>query len=149
MKKIIASIVACIMFCLPSAALAAETEVASPARLIEVEYTYTDSIILNNDFFDWPVGYAKFDITIKGVYDEQGGNVISIDSATCRYRGGVNCEDHNMEVVTWTSSADRGVVYWRLEGDLTLSWTSPTTGLEYETVYIESDDYSFDAYDYI
>lgn len=113
----------------------------SVARIMPIPYTYTKHVSLSPTSF--PPGTAEFDVTITGMYDAQGDNVISIDSTTANYRGGINCTGHDVHVTTWTMAETPGVVYWKLEGDITFSWTSPTTGIQYETAYLTSPTYVF------
>lgn len=127
--------------------LSASASETSTARLMPMPYTYTSTIKIDSGW-DFPPGWANFDVRITGLYDAQGGNVISIDTKTCRYTGGVNCVDHDVYVETWTEANRKGLVYWRLSGELTISWTSPVSGMQYENVYFESDSHCFYAEDY-
>ena len=119
---------------------------ASVMNFMPVDYTYTDSVRLASGT-SFPPGWANFDVTISGVYDVNRDTVVSIDTASSVYRGGVNCHEHDVEVVAWKNASEPNIVYWRLEGTITFSWTSPVTGIQYETVFLRSSTYSFDAGD--
>lgn len=126
---------------------AAENAEASERSLMPVNFSYSKSISVYTDW-DFPPGQANFDVTITGVYDVDHENVMSINTKNYSYRGGVNCYDHDMELVVWKDSSDASVVHWQLKGNLSFQWTSPVTGIQYETVYLASPVYSFDAWDY-
>lgn len=153
MKKVISlilSIALCFTFSITGAfAVHADTyEDNSVARIMPIPFTFTDHISVGTDPSHFPPGTAEFDVTIKGTYDAQGDNVISVDSTSYNYTGGINCAEHDVHVVTWTSAAGPGMVFWKLEGNIKFSWTSPTTGIQYETVYVSSPAYSFRASNY-
>ena len=97
---------------------------------------------------DFPPGVARFDVTISGTFDVQR-DYATVSSTSCFYRGGINCTEHDVEVVTWTSSSDPKVIYWKLQGTLAYQWTSPVTGMQYESVNTQSETMSFNAQDYI
>ena len=115
--------------------------------LMPVNFSYSDFVILGSGF-SFPAGLAYFDVTITGVYDINRDNVMSINTGSSVYRGGMNCHEHDVIVVTWKNVDQPNIVYWRLEGTITFSWTSPASGVQYETVFLTSGTYSFDAGDY-
>lgn len=151
MRKIVCFIVI-ISLCLGcfSFSVSAESNgnVNSNVRLMPANFVFTDSISLGSGN-EFPPGYANFDVRISGKYDLQGNNIISIDVKNCTYRGGVNCEEHDLSVTAYMSPSDNGVVLWKLTGSLVFSWTSPVTGVQYETVRIDSPLYSFNGLDYV
>lgn len=121
----------------------------SVARLMPGTYTFTDSITISTPISQpFPPGRAKFDVVISGMYDFQGDNVMTIDSAECYFTSGVNVSSCDMHVKTWTTAADRGYVFWRLEGTITFEWTSPVTGTQYSSAFYYTPDNSFRVYDY-
>lgn len=93
-------------------------------------------------------GSAYFDVTITGLVDVQSGHYVTVTSATCRFTDGVNCTGYDMDVETRTDTTS-GRVYWKLVGTTVFSWTNPKTGNSKTSVRYESDEYFFDAQDYI
>lgn len=116
-------------------------------RIMPLAFDFTDSIQLATGV-EFPPGYANYDIHITGVYDAEAGQIISIDTKTCAYRGGVNVSVHDMVIDAWQQADSRGVVYYKLTGTLSFEWTSPISGMKYEKVFLESPVYSFRANDY-
>lgn len=144
------SVMLAVCLCFACLLVASPAAYAQDARAMPVPFTFTDRVVLTPNLQDsFPLGTAEFDVTITGLYDAQGDHVYSIQSATCVYRGGINCTENDMEVSTWTTSTDRGYVFWELVGTLTFSWTSPVTGVQYESVFYHGPDQSFRAYDYM
>lgn len=118
------------------------------SRSMPVPFTYTyDSYKTYPILGESPPGWAKFDITISGTLDVQRDYIV-LASSTCVYRGGLNCTEHDMEIVTWTSQSNPGYVFWKLQGTLAFQWTSPVSGMQYESVYVETPTQSFRAIDY-
>lgn len=149
MKRKVALILA-IVFCFISATSVASAAGGSPvARLMPANYSYTEDLYITQRTNTFPPGYGHFTVTIEGIYDLQGDNVITIDSESFNYLGGVNCVDYDLTVETWIRADSRGVVFWKLSGTVTFGWTSPITGMQYETVTLGSDEYSFKALDYL
>lgn len=150
MKRTLALMLAIILVISTGTIVVSAAEVegnASVMNFMPVNFTYSDSVRLTSGN-SFPPGTANFDVTITGVYDVNRDNVVSINSTSSIYRGGVNCHEHDVEVVTWKNTNEPNIVYWRLEGTITFSWTSPVTGVQYETVFLRSSTYSFDAGDY-
>jgi len=149
MKRKVALFLA-IVFCFISVTSVASAAGEGPvARLMPANYSYTEDIYINQRTNTFPPGYGHFTVTIEGVYDLQGDNVISIDSESFNYLGGVNCVDYDLTIETWTRADSKGVVFWKLSGSVTFGWTSPVTGMQYETVTLGSNEYSFRAQDYL
>lgn len=150
MKRILALILS-VFLCFSTSVLivsAAETEADhSVMSLMPISFVFSDTINLATGT-DFPPGYAEYDVRIAGVVDGQRNIVMSIDSRSCWYRGGVNCTVHDMSVEAWKDVNSPNTVFWKLTGTLGFSWVSPVTGLQYEKVFYESPTYSFVAYNY-
>ena len=122
---------------------------AQISRSMPVPFEFSDdSILLTPQIGDFPPGYAIFSATISGTFDVQR-DYATVSSASCYYRKGANCTEHGVEVVTWTSTSDPRIIYWKLSGTLAFEWTSPVTGIQYDVFYVESPTYSFNAQDYM
>ena len=115
-------------------------------RIMPVPFSFSDSVTLSPGVF--PPGRANFYVTISGVYDINRDNVLEINNKTSSYTGGINCHDRDVEVVVWRASSESNIVYWKLEGTITFSWTSPVSGMQYERAFLSSPTYSFNADDY-
>lgn len=150
MKRTLALILATILVFSTGTIAVSAAEIegdASVLSLMPVNFSYSDSVRLTSGN-SFPPGWANFDVTITGVYDINRDNVMSINTTSSIYRGGLNCHEHDVEVVTWKNASEPNIVYWRLEGTITFAWTSPVSGMQYETVFLRSSTYSFDAGDY-
>jgi len=147
MKRIIAIIlvaaVSLSVLAMPASALNMMDQ-ESILRIMPVGFLYTKTITLSpNSAF--PPGCANFEVSITGTYDINRDIVIQISSSSCSYRGGINCTGHDIHVVAWRSTTSPNVVCWKLTGTITISWTSPITGMQYETVSVASETFSFNA----
>lgn len=151
MRKVIAVFLALVMFICCSFVSVSATEYGTNTitpRLMPLNFYYTKTIQIATGA-TLPPGYADFDVVISGVYDAQADKIVSIDVKQCTYRGGVNCEVHDMTVSAQIASGDQAYVVWHLTGTLEFSWTSPITGLQYDEVVTRSSSYTFDANDYL
>ena len=102
------SVMLAVCLCFACLLVASPAAYAQDARAMPVPFTFTDRVVLTPNLQDsFPLGTAEFDVTITGLYDAQGDHVYSIQSATCVYRGGINCTEHDMEVSTWTACTKR------------------------------------------
>lgn len=137
--KRVLSLLMAISIILSFTVLPAAASETSTARLVPVPCTYTSTIIKIDSGLKFPPGWASSDVQIAGLYDAQGGNVISIDTKTCRYTGGLNCVSHDVYVETRTKAGRKGLAFWRLSGEFTIFWTSPVSGTQYENVFFESN----------
>lgn len=145
------SIMLAISLCFMCVCVISPAAYAQDARAMPVPFTFTDEIRLTAANFgdSFPPGWADYDVVITGQYDAQGDHVYSIQSVTCRYKGGLNCSDRDLEIVAWTTATERGYVFWRFEGSITFSWTDPITNNQIERVLWDSETFSFRAYEYM
>lgn len=150
MKKILSFVLALLLCstCLLISVSAKELDSdASVERLMPATFTYTTSTAI----YSWvkPIGHANFDVTISGVYDLQGDNIISITSKSCTYTGGADCTVHDMVVQAYETPGNSGHITWYLSGTVYFSWTDPKTGHFYERTISQSPVYDFYALDCI
>lgn len=146
MKRII-SIVLALVLSISCGAMFVSAAEAEKMSLMPLDFYFTTTYRVPTGT-DFPPGWVTYQITIAGVYDINRDNIMSIDTISCKYTGGVNCTSQDMKLVAQKNSNNSAYVNWYLQGTASFSWTSPVTGMTYSTTIYDAPLQTFNAKDY-